>query len=193
MKTLLITILLGSCLLVAEEPVAVSTAPGPAPARFLAEDLNGRIAAMRERLSIASRERGPFGLYQNPARTPVISHVAKEVRKTPFSAFINDIRISVINSREKEFLVGARMFRLGQVFPIIRDGERISVRVESIGSSRVTFRNLQTGEVALRRLDALPDGVTTAGRQLRVQGLTPRSRGESEPLRLESHSSPPLP
>ena len=193
MKIALITLYTGSFLLVAEESVSVSTVPGPAPARFLSEDLDDRNAAMRKSLSIASRERGPFGLYQNPARTPVISQVAKEIRKTPFSAFINDIRISVINSREKEFLVGARIFRLGQVFPIIRNGERISVRVESIGSSQVAFRNLQSGEVALRRLDTLPDGVTTAGRELRVRGVTSRSRGEAEPLRLESDSSPPLP
>ena len=195
MKATLLTLFLAVSLLAAKEPVAVasSSGSGSIPARFLAQDLDDRIASMKKRLSIVGSERGPFGLYQNPGRTPVISHVAKEVRKTSFSEFINGIQISVINSREKEFLVGARRFRLGQVVPIIRGGERLSVRVEAVGSSRVTFRNLQTGEIALRRLDVLPNGVTANAGQFRVQGVTPRTRGEAEPLRLESNPSAPVP
>ncbi len=194
MKATLLTLLPAISLLAAKEPAAVAPSSGPAsvpPARFLAEDLHDRIASMKKRLSIAGSERGPFGLYQNPGRVPVINHVAEEARKTPFSEFINGIQITVINSREKEFLVGARIFRLGQVFPIVRGGERLSVRVEEVGSSRVTFRNLQTGETALRRLDVLPDGITATAGVLRVQGVTSRTREEAEPLRLESH--PPLP
>ena len=195
MKTILLVLPLATSLLVAGEPVPVvsSAVPGGTPARFLAEDLDVRIARMRKRLSIISRERGPFGLYQNPAKTPVINHAVKEVSKTPFIEFINGIQISVINSKEKEFLVGARIFRVGQVFPIVRGGERLSVRVEAVGPPRVTFRNLQTGEVALRRLDVLPEGVTAAAGRFRVQGVTSRSRGEAEPLRLETNTPPPAP
>ncbi|MDP7654701.1 MAG: hypothetical protein QF706_01450 [Roseibacillus sp.] len=195
MKTILLVLPLATSLLVAGEPVPVvsSAVPGGTPARFLAEDLDVRIARLRKRLSIISRERGPFGLYQNPAKTPVINHAVKEVSKTPFIEFINGIQISVINSKEKEFLVGARIFRVGQVFPIVRGGERLSVRVEAVRPSRVTFRNLQTGEVALRRLDVLPEGVTAAAGRFRVQGVTSRSRGEAEPLRLETNTPPPAP
>ena len=195
MKATFLILPLTISLLAAKEPGAVVSPgeSGSSPARFLAEDLQDRIASMKKRLSIASSERGPFGLYQNPGRTPVISHVAKETRKTPFSEFINGIQISVINSREKEFLVGARMFRLGQVFPIIRGGERLSVRVEAVESSKVTFRNLQTGEIALLRLDILPNGITASAGQFLVQGVTPRTRGEAEPLRLESNPSLPTP
>ena len=195
MKTILLVLPLATSLLVAGEPVPVvsSAVPGGTPARFLAEDLDVRIARLRKRLSIISRERGPFGLYQNPAKTPVINHAVKEVSKTPFIEFINGIQISVINSKEKEFLVGARICRVGQVFPIVRGGERLSVRVEAVGPSRVTFRNLQTGEVALRRLDVLPEGVTAAAGRFRVQGVTSRSRGEAEPLRLETNTPPPAP
>ena len=86
MKTILLVLPLATSLLVAGEPVPVvsSAVPGGTPARFLAEDLDVRIARLRKRLSIISRERGPFGLYQNPAKTPVINHAVKEVSKTPF-------------------------------------------------------------------------------------------------------------
>ncbi len=195
MKATFLILSLTISLLAAKEPDAAASPAESvsSPARFLAGDLQDRIANMKKRLSIASSERGPFGLYQNPGRTPVISHVAKETRKTPFSEFINGIKISVINLREKEFLVGARMFRLGQVFPIIRGGERLSVRVEAVESSRVTFRNLQTGEIALLRLEVLPNGITASAGQFVVQGVTSRARGEAEPLRLESNPSLPTP
>jgi len=195
MKAILLVLPLATSLVAAGEPVPVvsSSLPVGTPSRFFAEDLDDRIARMRKRLSIISRERGPFGLYQNPAKTPVINHVAKKISKTPFIDFINGIQISVINPRKKEFLVGARIFRVGQVFPIVRGGERLSVRVEAVGPSRVTFRNLRTGEIALRRLDVLPEGVTAAAGRFRVQGVTSRSRSEAEPLRLETNISPPAP
>ena len=163
------------------------------PARFLADTADDRIAELKRRLSIAGRERGPFGLYQNPGKAPVISRSSREIPKTSFRDFIKDIRISLINSREREFLVGARLFRLGQVFPIVRGGEKISVRVEAVDPSRVTFKNLQSGEVAVSRLDTLPDGVSAAGQPLRLQGITLRKKSEVEPLQIESNSPPPLP
>ena len=195
MKVILLTLLLGAALVSAEEdaPADVSGAPDPAPARFLAEGLDDRILALRKRLAITSRERGPFGLFQNPGRVEVVSPVVAEVRKTPFDEFINGIQITVINAREKEFLVGARLFRLGQVFPIVRGGEKLSVRVEAVAPSRVTFKNLGTGEVALRRLDLLPSGVTAAAGQIQVRGVTPSNRGGTEPLRIELDSPPALP
>ena len=195
MKATFLTLLLSSTVAVASEPTPVSAphGEGPAPARFLSVAVDERIAEMKRRLAIAERERGPFGLYQNPGKTPVVSRSSKEIPKTTFRDFIKDIRISLINSREREFLVGARLFRLGQVFPVVRGGEQISVRVEAVGPSRVTFRNLQSGERAILRLDALPEGVTAAGKPLRLQGITLRKKSEAEPLRIESHSPPPLP
>lgn len=192
MKAIPTTLLLLSSALgfSAEAPATNAAAPAQTPARFL-EDVDDRIAKMRGRLAIANRERGPFGLYQVPGKTPVISNAFEQrVRKTPFNEFINEIQISVVNAKEKEFLVGARMFRLGQVFPIVRGGERLSVRVEEVAPSKVTFKNLKTGEVALRRLDILPEGVTASAGSIRVQGVTPDGRGEAEPLRLE-YTAPP--
>tara|TARA_B100000963_G_scaffold111455_1_gene97046 strand:- start:5682 stop:6269 length:588 start_codon:yes stop_codon:yes gene_type:complete len=195
MKTTLLMILLCAAVAGAGEPSSGSNSRPEivTPARFLADTADDRIAELKRRLSIAGRERGPFGLYQNPGKAPVISRSSREIPKTSFRDFIKDIRISLINSREREFLVGARLFRLGQVFPIVRGGEKISVRVEAVDPSRVTFKNLQSGEVAVSRLDTLPDGVSAAGQPLRLQGITLRKKSEVEPLRIESNSPPPLP
>ncbi|MBJ07132.1 MAG: hypothetical protein CMO40_08485 [Verrucomicrobiaceae bacterium] len=195
MKAISLMLFFATALVRAENPAAPPSSPGSgaAPARFLSKGLDERILALRQRLAITSRERGPFGLYQNPGRVPVINHAVPEVRKTPFIEFIKGIEITVINAREKEFLVGARLFRLGQVFPVLRGGEQISVRVEEVAPSRVTFKNLQTGELAVHRLDLLPSGVSAAAGQIQVRGVTPSNRGEVEPLRIEMDTPPVLP
>lgn len=163
------------------------------PTRFLADSVDDRIAEMKQQLAINNQERGPFGLYQVPGKAPIIRNsVAKKVTKTPFSDFVNDIEISVVNSVAKEFLVGARIFRLGQVFPLVRGGEKLSVRVESIATSGVSFKNVDTGEIATRRLDVLPPGVRTADNTNSVPGVTPVRRAEAEPLDLSSSSPPSL-
>ncbi|MFP6865467.1 MAG: hypothetical protein VCA35_05955 [Roseibacillus sp.] len=201
MKTISITILLTSSLSIAAE--GQTTAPPASGAaeelttvasRFLADGLDDRVLLLKQRLAINKQDRGPFGLYQILGKSPILSGpISKLSRKTPFNEFINSIRISVINPKEKEFLVGARIFRLGQVFPIVRAGERLSVRVESVSRSQVAFKNLDTGEVALRRLNFVPDGVTASAGSIDVRGVTPSGRGEVEPLHLDFDSPPPTP
>jgi hypothetical protein len=163
--------------------------------RFLATDtLELQIQTMRARIAINAQERCPFGLSQRPGEAPVeVSPITKMIKKTPFSDYINQIQISVVNATDKEFLVGARIFRLGQVFPIARGGERISVRVESIGISAVSFKNIKTNEVATKSLHVLPAGVVADNEALNVPGVTPDVRGEEQPLLLEFNSSPPTP
>ena len=163
---------------------------GETPTRFLDGDVNDRVEELRKRLMIMKRDRGPFGLYQIPGKEPVVAAPITSRVQTPFSDYINRIQISVVNAKEKEFLVGARLFRLGQVFPIVRGGEKLSVQVASVRPSQVTFKNLKTGEVAVRRLDALPAGITASAGKIQVRGVTPTNNGESEPLRLDFDSPP---
>lgn len=173
----------------------------PSPeARFTATrfipsgELDDSIMKMRGRLSINSQERDPFGLYQVPGKEPVVkSPIAKMIKKTPFSDYIENIQISVVNSKDKEFLVGARIFRLGQVFPIVRGGSSISVRVDSIEPSAVTFKNLKTGELCAKKLDLLPAGVTASTDDLHVPGVVPHRRGDTQPLHLDFETPPPTP
>ena len=201
MKTISITILLTSSLSIAAEgPTTAPPASGAVEelttvaSRFLADGLEDRVLLLKQRLAINKQDRGPFGLHQIPGKSPILSGpISKISRKTPFNEFINSIRISVINPKEKEFLVGARIFRLGQVFPIVRAGERLSVRVESVSRSQVAFKNLDTGEVALRRLNIVPDGVTASAGSINVRGVTPIGRGQVEPLHLDFNSPPPTP
>ena len=169
---------------------ATATAnPEETPARFLSDDVEDRLGVLLKRMAIMEREQGPFGLYQVPGKKPIIvSPIRTSRTKTPFGEYINRIQISVVNAKEKEFLVGARLFRLGQVFPIERGGEKLSVQVMAVEPSRVSFKNLKTGEVALRRLDSLPAGVTASAGKIQVRGVTPSNKGESEPLRLDFDS-----
>lgn len=174
--------------------------PAPKPgkgkvvsSRFLDDDLDAHIASLRTRIGINRRDQGPFGLYQVPGKAPTLSEkLAKPVKRTPFRAYIKKIEISVISAREKEFLVGARMFRLGQVFPIHSGGERLKVQVVAVEPDRVTFKNLGSGEKAVKSMTTnLPNGMTAHNGNLRVPGVTSRSNGEVAPLELDN-DSPPL-
>ncbi len=204
MKALTITMLLAApVLMAAGSPKASSPAAGPGAvaaktgnkvvaSRFITGEVAAHIADLKRRLAINRQELGPFGLYQVPGKTPIVSGpLRKKLQKTPFSDYINQIQISVINAREKEFLVGARIFRLGQVFPIVRGNDRISVRVESVSASRVTFKNLQSGDIAVRKLNVLPDGVIANSGALKVRGVTETSPGQAQPLHLDFTSPPP--
>lgn len=200
MKTTSISILVTSLIWVAATNASLaqeaSAEARVSPTRFLAQGsgVEERIKSLKQQLAINKRERGPFGLYQNPSKTPVYSGPMKEkLRKTPFHEFINEIQISVINAKEKEFLVGARIFRLGQVFPIVRGKESLSVRVESVSRSRVSFKNLKTGEVAVRRLDDLPNGITASVGSLDVPGVTPNGSGDRATLFLKDNTPPHTP
>ena len=207
MKALSILFLLSPAVAMAAD-VPAPELPKPAPgavaspvkpsrgtaSRFVDTKIDDHILSLKRRLAINKQEQGPFGLYQIPGKTPIIATThRKVVQKTPFGDYINRIQISVINGQEKEFLVGARMFRIGQVFPIVSGGERISVRVESVDPSQVIFKNLQSGESAARKLDVLPAGVTANAKVFQVPGVTPTRRGEEAPLNLDFDSPPPTP
>lgn len=196
MNAYLIPTLLTTAVLAAAESAPAPESPEPdlqAPAtRFLADDLDGHLVTLKRRLAINKQERGPFGLFQVPGKTPIVENrINKMIKKTPFTDYIDQVELSVVNVRDQEFLVGARIFRLGQVFPIVRGTERISVRVEKIASNEVAFRNMKTGEIAKKSLNTAPRGVT-AEAELNIPGIVPLGGAEAQPLRLDSKEPPAL-
>lgn len=181
--------------LLAAEPARNTEKDKVVSARFLSDDLDTHIASLRTRIGINKREQGPFGLYQIPGRAPTLTEkLTKPVERTPFRSYVKKIEISVISAREKEFLVGARMFRLGQIFPIHSGNEKMRVKVVSVEPDRVVFKNLKTGEQAVKSMrETLPNGMTAHNGNLNVPGVTSRSNGEAAPLNLDNDSPPPVP
>ena len=168
------------------QPKVVASSP-PAwtttPSRFLGKADENYVKAMQARLAMAGRDVDVFGLPQDPSKKapePVLPKglVVRKKKKivTPFSDVINSMRVSMVITRDKSFIVQNRTLREGQEFPVKVRGEKMKVRVDSVQEHAITFTNLKTGESFERRLDLLP-GVT-AGGEISVPGMIESGKEE---------------
>ena len=73
---------------------------------------------------------------------------------------------------EKRFLVGTRSFRQGEQIPLSFRGKQIPVRITEVNSQQISFKNLESGEIASRKLDMLPVGMTPGNRGITAPGMT---------------------
>lgn len=170
----------------AGEPVTVTT-----PSRFVSPTELGRyVATMSAMFSMKSRETDPFGQAQDPDAKPVIKMVAKttqrtpQLQATPFSDIVRLIVITTIMPREKRFLVGTRSFAEGDRIPLTFRGRQIQIEVTQVSSREISFRNLDNGETATRKLDMLPPGMTPGNHGITAPGMVPDS--PNAPLELEA-------
>ena len=143
-----------------------------------------------------NRERDPFGMTQNPeaepvARPSIFNNAAPVATKqvTPFSQIVPLIAVTTIMPRQKMFLYGSRPFKQGDLIPLKYQGKALRVLITEVGSQQITFKNLDTGETASRRLNGLPAGMTSGGKEPAIPGMTP-DRTDS-PIELDAVDSAP--
>ena len=91
---------------------------------------------------------------------------------------------------EKRFLVGNRTFKQGDQIPINFRNKPIRVQITEVNSRQIGFRNLDTGESAIRKLDMLPAGMTPGHRGITAPGMVPDN--SNAPLDLETGTAEPL-
>ena len=210
MKRYLAIITMFPSLALAEPAVEASTpdaAPAKAapaevamiqPSRLIAGSPVEQVELLRARIAINTKERGPFGLNQDPGKQGSVFKLpprrqAKRI-KTPFVDVVKAVPVAAVFPSEQEFLVGSRTIRAGDEFPLVVRDEKITVRVESVRSRGVVFKNLKTGALATKRLDMLPDGITPGGKIQAIDGVVPAGGASSEPLHVDlSNLSMPNP
>ena len=159
------------------------------PSRLIADSADQQVELMRSRLAINMKDRGPFGLNQDPGKvgsTIDLGPVRRRAKKvvTPFIDVVRAVPVAAVFPAEQEFLVGYRSIRTGDTFPLVVRDEKISVRVESVHSRGVVFKNLKSGESATKRLDLLPEGITPGGKIQLINGVTPAGESSKEPLHI---------
>jgi hypothetical protein len=196
-------ILVGSilCSPLAGADEVVATKADTTPARLLGGDLSDHLTGLQSKLAINAKEIevGPFGLYQKPGtkRAPLLLPRAKtpktEIVEIPFSTKIDALQVAAVMPAEKMFMVGPRALRVGQVIPLEVDNKTIKIRIESVGNSEIVFRNMEDNELAVKRLDLLPDGVLEGGDTITPDGVTRTGDGVEAPLRVELLLPPTTP
>ena len=105
-----------------------------------------------------------------------------------FADIIRLIIVTTIMPGEKRFLVGTRSFAQGDHIPLTFRNKQIRVEVTQVTSHQITFRNLENGEIASRKLDMLPAGMTPGLRGISAPGMVPDK--PNAPIELESSETP---
>ncbi|MGD7654226.1 MAG: hypothetical protein ACQCXQ_13485 [Verrucomicrobiales bacterium] len=178
------------------EPVAsppdVPDTPNDTPSRYVSEaDLDAYVKTVAANFGINKQIIDSFGQYQDPTKRPVIkpkptktSKRYQPVKKTPFSQIVRYIKVTTVMPGEKRFLVGTRSMKLGDRFPIQFRGRNINVEVAGVDSTRVRFRNVETGETGDINLNLLPTGMTPGNGGITAPGMVPDN--SNAPLQIES-------
>ena len=181
----------------AEKPAARDSEPrrGMVPSRYLADDTESFLIAMNRKLKINYRDRGPFGLSQKPGEEKGWVPPTRPDRKrvTPFADIIAAINVSAVFSADQEFMVESTIYRQAQVVPLQVEGRKMSVRIENVGASAITFKNLDSGEVVQKRLDLLPRGVMVGIGPDSVPGVVPFGGARPPTLHVDLNTTPRTP
>lgn len=169
----------------------------PLASRYVgAAEMDSYVESISSVFLIRKQERDAFGQSQDPDAKPVIKVVPEgKVRRIApvlaiqFSEIIQKIIVTTIMPGEQRFLVGTRSIKRGDQLPLSFRGKQIRVQVTEVTSQQIGFRNVDTGEVAFRKLDMLPVGMTPGHHGITAPGMIPDRA--NAPIELESDNFPP--
>lgn len=167
----------------------------PLASRYVgAADMNSYVESIASVFLIRKQERDAFGQSQDPDAKPLpkMDPVLKTRRIAPvlaiqFTEIIQKIIVTTIMPGEQRFLIGTRSIKRGEELPLSFRGKQIHVQVTEVSSRQIGFRNIATGEVAFRKLDMLPPGMTPGRQGLTAPGMIPDKA--NAPIELESDNS----
>ena len=155
----------------------VSTTPSR---NISATELKSYIDSIATVFLIRGRARDSFGQNQDPdakpvikASTPLAVRRSAPAQTTPFADIVRLLDVTTIMPREQRFLIGSRSFKLGDIMPLNFRNKPIHVVITEVTSRQISFRNRDSGEIAVRKLDMLPTGMTAGSRGISAPGMMP--------------------
>ncbi len=170
-------------------PAAVPQAAAPVqesfaatPSRLVAPAaMESYLESMVSVFSAMSREKDPFGQVQDPDVKPAVVATTPGLARrtvtqaTPLSEIVSHLPITTIMPGEKSFLIGTRKVAVGQEVPLVWRGKTLRVVVTQVSSSRLSFRDAETGETGDRIMTLLPPGMSAGGglKQILAPGMVP--------------------
>ena len=164
------------------------------PSRYAGEDPDAYAAELAKRLAIANRESDPFCQPQDPDAKPVTKIVsAKTPRRTtkepqaPLSDIVSQIKVTTIMPKDKRFFVNDRSFGVGDKIPLKYNNKSIRTQITEVSSSPIVFRNIESGEIGILKLNLLPAGMTRGTKGITAPGMTPAD--PDAPLEIDSPSN----
>jgi hypothetical protein len=161
----------------AKKPEAVPAVPAEPreiePSRYVTpEELPAYVRQLSARFSIRNHVTDPFGRYQDPnfvAPEPKVIAKGTTPRfkaepPMPFADVIAGISVNGVMPGKQQFLIRDRMFHTDDTFHLrLPNGKQLAVKVLSVSSTRIRFRNVTTNETADLTLNMLPAGMQRGG------------------------------
>ena len=145
------------------------------------------IDSMREKIVIATRATGPFGLTQDP-NAKAAKPREKKAKKGAFLEAIGAIKINTVMPSDNKFTSRSREFSVGDQFPIIKNQRQFNIEVMEINTKGIVFKNVDTGEQVRKNLNDLPTGMKKSRHLDAIPGVFPASKKNAMPLDLDDES-----
>ena len=148
--------------------------------RYAGDELPAYVRQLAARFSIRKRAVDPFGRFQDPnfvAPEPKMvkpgpTNRYKPEPPMPFAEVVAGITVNTVIPGKQQFLIGNRMFGINDVFNLrLPNGKQLGVKVVSVSSARIRFRNVTTNETADRTLDILPAGMQKGAGKITAPGV----------------------
>jgi hypothetical protein len=151
----------------ARTPPPAGEAAATNASRYRLNDVEAYIKEHLTGFEISRRAADPFGLLQDPAAAPPPPKLASKVTNkflnippTPFVDVVNALRVTAVMPNHQRFLIQSRSISRGQHFPINYRDKSVTVEVLHVGTRKIDFKNVTTGETASLTLDILPPGMS---------------------------------
>jgi hypothetical protein len=149
--------------------------------RYAGDELPAYVRQLAARFSIRKRVTDPFGRFQDPnfvIPEPKITPKGPTQRSykpeppMPFSEVVAGISINTVIPGKQQFLIGNRSFSTNDTFSVrLPNGKQLGVKVVSVSSQRIRFRNVTTNETADLTLNMLPAGMQKGAGKISAPGL----------------------
>jgi hypothetical protein len=152
-----------------DAPVSIAT-----PSRSLSEnDMAAYVESQVASFLILKQVTDPFGLVQDPAKAEKAESTGSiaVTQRTPLSEIVRLISITAIMPSSQSFLMNSRSVKQGDILPLSYKGSKIKAQVTEVSLQQVSFKNTDTGETASRKIDFMPQGMTSGGNLQRPSGL----------------------
>ena len=141
------------------------------------------ITEMRTKLPMSQRHVGPFGLAQDPNQKVAVKK-AKSVSSTAFLNAVKAMNINFVNAVDGRFAVGSREFRRGQIFPLVRGGQKFLTQVVKVRKSYIICKDVNNVEHIKKNLEMLKEGMTKNVKLEEIEGIESTRSGKDQPLNL---------
>ena len=153
----------------------------PGPSRYITtEEVPAYVRQLSARFAIRNRPTDPFGRFQDPnfvAPQPKITPqgtrpIYKPEPPMPFDKVVAGISINTVIPGKQQFLIGNRSFSTNDTFSVrLPNGKQLGVKVVSVTSERIRFRNVTTNETADLTLNMLPAGMQKGVGKINAPGF----------------------